>query len=615
MAANSSLDLVGLDFNSIKDNLKAFLKSQDTFKDYDFEGSNLSHVIDVMAYNTFLNTFYLNMVASESFLDTAQMRDSILSHAKELNYLPRSNKSAYTTLVGTGGSNSFDIVTNSTLSALVIPKGTRFSGVSKGVSYNFVTDSVYINNTPEIDTVANTATFAIAGLNVYQGNYQTDTFIVDYTQDNQRFVLTDPSIDTDSITVTVTEDSGGLQLIYTYSSTLLGVSRSDTKYFLQPAENGKYEILFGDNIIGRRPKNNAVVTIQYRVTSGEAGNGVTLFSLDSDVVGSSGGQMITIGEIRGQSFGGSNAETVEQIRFNAPRYFQTQERAVTATDYSILLKKAFPEIQSIAVFGGETFDPPLYGKVYVSVKLKNVDGLPDSKKAEYSNFIHSRAPLAIDTVFITPESLYYKITSDVNYNINVTPQRPDQIKFTVTNAIRSYDASNLNDFNVTMRKSRLVAAIDDSDPSIVSNQTTLEIYKKIVPFLGVSQNIVVRYGVPLFNEGPQLATIHPNRDLATVKSSLFVFQGRSCRLEDDGEGIIRIVYTNLSGYHETVKNVGTVDYDTGTISLIDFNIDNYTGTEIRIYAVPRFQDISVVGNNIFQLGLDELDVTVKAVRL
>jgi hypothetical protein len=648
MAANSTLDLVSLDFDTTKDSLKNFLKSQDTFKDFDFEGSNINILLDVLAYNTFLNSFYLNMVASESFLDSAQMRDSVVSHAKELNYLPRSAKSSRASL------EPFNIYTNKELTTLVMPKGTRFSGVAKGVSYNFVTDSVYINNTPVYDAVSNSNIFAISKriepedgspsyidpndeLVVYQGDYQTDTFVTDYTIENQRFVLSDTSIDTDSITVLVTENSGATALRYVYSSTLLGVKNTDTKFFLQPAELGKYEIVFGDDIIGRRPKNGAVITVEYRVTRGEAGNSVALFTLDTDVVGSSGGTMTDIDTIRsdldvdGGSYGGANAEDIEAIRYKAPRYFQTQERAVTTSDYQILLQNAFPEIQAISVFGGETFDPPLYGKVYVSVKLKDVDGLPDAKKQEYIKFLEPRSPLSIDAIFVTPENLYLKVTSNVNYNINITSLRPDQIKNSVRNAIISFSTNNLEDFNATLRKSKLTTAIDTAsgtDTSIVSNQTDLLIYKKIVPFLGINQNITIRFGIPLIATVPELKSSHPADDIHAITSSSFIYNGQLVRLEDDGGNYIpteerddlKPFYGNINlvtvsrGTHSAVKKVGEVNYKTGTIQLYDFNIDSFEGNELRIYALPEFDDISVIGNNIFTLGLDELTVNVRTVR-
>lgn len=635
MAANSSLDLASLDFDTVKASLKSYLKSQDIFKDYDFEASNINVLLDVMSYNTFMNSFYLNMVASESFLDSAQIRDSVISHAKELNYLPRSKKSARVTL------EPFWIATNKEMPTLIMPKGTMFSGSTKGVSYTFVTDSMYINNTPvynpiddrnyfyisqRVNPTDGTASYITNPFTIYQGNYISDTFVVDYSLENQRFVITDPDVDTDSITVTVTEDSGATTYDYIYSATLLGVKNTDPRYFLQPAENGKYELVFGDDIIGRRPKNNAVVKVEYRVSKGMNGNGVIKFRLDTNVAAVTNGTIMdittiisTCAEMPSGSYGGEEAETIEQIRYKAPRYFQTQERAVTTSDYEILLRNKFPEIRSIAVFGGETFDPPIYGKVYVSVKLKEVDALPDSKKLDYFNYIKERSPLAIDPVFISPETLYYALTTTVNYNINVTAARPDQIKTAVVNTISDFNDKNLNNFNVTLRKSRLVNAIDRSDASIISNETKLVVYKKIIPFLGISQNLTVRLGVYLDERVPQLGTIHSAADILSVYSTAFVYNGQTCYLEDDGSydenglGKIRIVTKN-KGNHYFVKNVGTVHYDSGTITLSNFNIEAYAGNELRIYGVPKYDDITVLGNNIFTIGLDELAVTINTVR-
>ena len=641
MASNSSINLVSLDFDSIKLNLKTFMKSQDVFKDYDFEGSNINVLLDVLSYNSYLNGFYLNMVASESFLDSAQLRDSIVSHAKELNYLPRSAKSAQVTL------EPFVVTLTAKATQLFMPKGTRFSGITQGVSYQFVTDADYINNKPIVNS-DNTVSFNVSSraydqfgtsyivdpFVIYQGVYQTDTFVTDYSVQNQRFVLTDPTVDTDSITVTVTENSGALIFDYIYSSTLLNVKSTDPVFFIQPADNGKYEIVFGDDIIGRRPKNGGIITVQYRTTKGSAANGVTRFSLDTNVANASGSEfanglptIVASIDVAGGSFGGADAESIEQIRYKAPRYFQTQERAVTISDYKILLQNKFPEISAIQVFGGETFDPPIYGKVYISVKLTGVDGLPDSKVTDYSRFIGERSPLSIDAVFISPEILYYKVMSSVNYNINVTSQRPDQIKSKVISSIVSYDKTNFENFNVTLRKSKLQGVIDATVASIVSNDTELFIFKKLVPFLGVSQNIVLRYGVPFAsNILPTTLTTHTadiGNYVHTITSSQFTYNGQKCMLEDDSDGKIRII-ANVSGSHVVLKEIGTVDYGEvnsdgtvvrgGSIAINDFNIDSFDGNEIRIYAVPKQADIGVTGNNILELATDELDITIYGIR-
>lgn len=628
MASNSSLDLVSLDFDTTKQNLKNYLKSQAIFKDFDFEGSNINVLLDVLAYNTFMNGFYLNMVASESFLDSAQLKDSIVSHAKELNYLPRSNKSAEITL------EPFVIQLRSDAKTLYMPKGTRFSGISKGVSYNFVTDSTYINNTPIANTSANTSDFHVSSREydslgtsyivnpfvIYQGNYQTDTFVSDYSLENQRYVLSDSTVDTDSITVTVSENSGATVYTYTYSITLLGINSTDLKFFLQAAENGNYEVIFGDDIIGRRPRNGAVITVQYRTCAGDLGNGVLNFSLDTNVGSTSNSEIrgsipkiVASSDIPGGSYGGAVAESIAQIRFKAPRYFQTQERAITPGDYQILLQNQFPEIGAIAVFGGETFDPPLFGKVYVSVKLKDVDGLPDAKKIEYAQFIKPRSPLSIDAIFISPENLYYKVVSKVNYNINVTSARPDQIKNQVSTVIQEFDTTYLQNFNVTLRKSRLLNSIDNADQSIISNDTNITVFKKFTPFLGVSQNWVIRLGVPLLSTIPTLTDTHPADRLHAISSSKFIYNGETCVLEDNGAGIVNIV-SFVGTNHKFQKTVGTINYDTGAVYINDFNIDKFEGNEIRLYGLPREGDITSNGNNILELALDELEINVITVR-
>jgi hypothetical protein len=245
--------------------------------------------------------------------------------------------------------------------------------------------------------------------------------------------------------------------------------------------------------------------------------------------------------------------------------------------------------------------------------LKDVDGLPDAKKREYTKFLEPRSPLSIDAIFITPENLYLKLTSIVNYNINVTTLRPEQIKNSVINTIKSFNTNYLNDFNVTLRKSKLVAAIDTTDNSIVSNETDMLIYKKIVPFLGINQNITIRFGVPLISTVPELGSSHPSNDIHAISSTPFTYQGQLVELEDNGDGVINLV-TGTRGTHLVVKQVGNVDYTNGVVQLFDFNIESFEGEEVRIYALPEFDDITVIGNNIFSLGLDELTVNVRTVR-
>ena len=388
--ANTSVSLLDLDFETIKNNLKTYLKRSDSpFKDVDYEGSNISQLLDVLSYNTFLNNFYINMAMGEMFLDTAQLRDSVVSHAKELNYVPRSFTSAQAQI-------SFIVTPSTELSTLVIPKNTTFTTKVGSNNYTFATDeSVVINS----DTDGN----FYANLTVYEGIYTTDTYVYVDSNTSQRFIVSNPTADMRSLVVVVVEDEGANVISYNKATSFLGVSSNSYSYFVQAAENSQYEILFGDGTVGRKPKNGSTVVLEYRTCSGELSNGARVFSIDGPIQGQSNVSSITTVET---ASGGAVSESLEQIKFNATRHYQNQERAVTANDYETILQANFPEIQAISAYGGEEADPPQYGKVYLSVDIKGADGTSQNVKDRFYNFIKPRSPVSIDPVFIDPEFLY-----------------------------------------------------------------------------------------------------------------------------------------------------------------------------------------------------------------
>lgn len=597
MAANSSISLVNLDFDSIKTNLKTYLKAQPLFKDYDFDGSNMSVLLDILSYNTFHNAFYLNMIASESFLDSAQLRNSILSHAKELNYVPRSARSARA---------SINLEFDSNEQYVVLPKGTSFSSTIGFELFNFTT-------TEEQVFFSSNGTYNITNLNVYEGTFITDTFVMDYENPVQRFVLTDPNIDTRSLTVTITEDDAAITRPYVQSSTLLGVGATDNVFFLQGAEGGKYEIVFGDNIIGRKPKDNAVIEVEYRVTRGSNGNGATLFELDTAFTDFTTAPVITTVDI---SSGGDGPESNESIKYYAPRFFQIQERAVNAFDYEIILKQRFPEINAISAYGGEELNPPQYGKVFISVDISDVEGLPDSKKLEYFNFLKPRSPLSIDPTIVEPDYLYYTVDSVIKFNVNVTSLTTEQIKSFALNQILTYNQTYLDDFKAQFRYSKFLRDIDDAcQLSVISNETDITIYKKVRPTVGgSSQNIDINFDIPLTLDTPSMPRVYNETDLVTVFSDDFILNGERVKLHDDGNGNLRIVKLS-NGVYTIVTNIaGSVNYDTGFVQLINFKIDALVQNKFNLYAIPRNKDFETTKNTILTLEPSEINITVVPVR-
>lgn len=598
MTANSSINLVGLDFDSIKSNLKSYLRAQSQFADYDFDGSNLSVLLDILAYNTHYQAFYLNMIASESFLDSAQLRDSVVSHAKELNYVPRSARSAQASVSLRFNANT-DVVT--------IPRGTSFTTSVGYVLYTFITDeeSIYFSSNN---------TFQVDDLPIYEGQLNDDQFIVNYEDPTQRFILTDPAIDTRSILVTVVEDNTGTIDSYTPASTTLGLGADDKIYFLQASSGGKYEIVFGDGILGRRPKDNALVQVSYRTCSGSDPNGASSFQLDTAFADFTATPAITVEDI---ARGGDEPESISSIKFYAPRHFQTQERAVNTNDYEIILSQRFPEINAISAYGGETLNPPQFGKVYISVDIAGVEGLPDTKVAEYQNFIKPRSPLSIDTVFVSPDFLYYSVDTTVNYNVNETNYSLEQIRSLVTNAIVTYNDTYLNDFKSLFWYSKFIHQIDNIDNAgILSNDTDINIYKKFIPTYNEPFSLDIDFKVPFTEEGAALGNTHDVNDLVAVRSSAFTSGGERVQIQDDGNGVLRLVKTSGTSQVVTKPGIGSVDYSAGKIKLDNLTVDGLDVGEqyIRIYAVPASKDFSTKENVILALESDQINIEVIGVR-
>lgn len=614
MSSNSSINLVNLDFDSFKSDLVIFLKSQDSFKDYNFEASNMNVLLDILAMNTYKNAFYLNMINAEGFLDSAQLRESVYSLSKELNYLPRSSISsvANVTLSFTASGES---------QPYIIKKGETFSTLIKSDSYVFsVADDVVLTSS----NTTFTSTF-----NIFEGYYITDAYVTDNSVENQLLKITNENVDTSSISVLVYEDGGITPSKYTKATSLLGLTEVSTVYFIQASSQKGYEILFGDGVLGKKPKDGSTVVIDYRVTAGSIANGAKSFTPNFDPTGAS--EVEDIASVIVNSYGATNIgaysvngaeqESIESIRFYAPRYFQTQERAVTTSDYEIILKTKFPEIEAVSVYGGEDANPPQFGKVFVCVSIKNVDGLPSSKEEEYYNFIKSRSPLSIDAAFVSPNYTYVRVNSAVKYNKNITTRSASNLQAAIVLAIDEYAQNNLDNFRSQLLYSRFIRLIDDIDISIISNDTILHLYKKLFPQLGVTQNIIVDFNSALYKSYYKLNDTTMNSDVLvnagdvhSISSSKFIFNGAICELEDDGNGIIRIVKVD-NDVHEYIKNTGLVDYNTGQMQLINFTVDSYQGSALKIYARTLNKDINSIKNDILRIEADEIGVEMQEIIL
>jgi len=597
MAANSGIAIAELDFDTVKTNLKTFLEGQAQFQDYDFAGSNLNVLLDVLAYNTYYNNFYLNMLASEMFLDTALIRDSIISHAKELNYLPRSSRGAEATI-------NIEITPSDTPASINIPKGTEFTTVVESNTYTFATtESHIITADVNGDYIAN-------NIIIREGDAIEEFFAVT-SNTSQRFVLSNKDIDTRSITVKVRESNTSItNTTYSYATSLFGLGANSAIFFLQPAEKEKYEVVFGNDIAGKRPVSGNLVEVYYQVCNREESNQASAFSSASSIQGYSNVAINTVSRARG----GAAPESIADIKFNAPRNVQVQERAVTKNDYKILLQQRFPEIEAITVFGGEDQDPPQYGRVVVSVDLENADGIPNITKQQYKEFIDQRTPVSIESVIIDPEFSYIEVSSHIHYNVNSTNATPSDIKSSVLSSIETFANNTLQDFEKTLRYSKLVSAIDDADSSILSNETNVRIYKNFIPTLNTATDAVLNYQNKL-KQGPKLnTTTRVSTYVAAIQSEAFTFGSSPGFFIDNGDGLLQIVTSIGDAFSILDPDVGTVDYNTGKVTIKAAVIAAYTGSGIKVYARPYEQEIAAKLNTILRLESVDATLTIAQAR-
>jgi len=600
--ANSSLSLTSIDFDTLKRNFKTYLSNQSAFKDYDYDGSNMNVLLDVMSYNSYLNSFYLNMVAAEMFLDSAQKYDSVVSHAKELNYIPRSVKSSEAIV-------SFDVDLPGLSGILTVPKGLIFAGLNSNGAFNFVTDS-------STNYTSGNNTFNVTNLKIYEGTYITDTFIIDKSIEGQQFVLSNQNIDTDSITVNIIE--GAETTSYLRADTIYGLDSDSKVYFLQAAQNGLYEIVFGDGFIGKYPNNFSTISVNYRVSSGPASDGITAFGLSQDLGFLNGiTTSASISNLTVVSSSGSGAlqESIDSIKFLAPRYYATQQRAVATDDYSALVLSKFGgQVADVSVFGGETLSPKQYGRVVVSIKPSFGTIAPDYLKSEISNYLLEYVSLPTRVLITDPEYFYCKIDTTVQYKNNSTALTADQIQGKILNTVKSYSANNLEKFGNDFRYSKFVSNIDSADSSIVSNDTNAEIIKRIAPSLNQKTTFNIEFGNAAEME-EYFAGYSPGNkfyDEPVLTSTPFTYVSSNgtnytnSYIRDDNKGGL-VVYTFVNGVFTILENIGTIDYSTGQVKINNILV-SYYGEYISIYFRTAIKDI-IMGNGKI-LIIDPQDVSI-----
>ena len=484
------LKVTELDFDTIKTNLKTFLNQQSEFTDYDFEGSGLSVLIDLLAYNTHYNAYYLNMVANESFLDTALLRDSTVSHAKTLGYVPYSASSPVAII-------NFNVTASSnTAATLTIPAGFTFlSNQIDSKSYNFVV----LNDTTV--TKSNT-TYSFENLEIYEGQLVTYSFSYNSASNpKQIFTLPDTNIDTDTIKVVVSPSAANTaSSVYNNITDILDVAASSEVYFLQENRDGKYQIYFGNDIVGKSIADGSTVAVTYLLTNGTAANKANNFVATATLQDSLSVSQtnFTITPVSAAS-GGAERESVDNIKFSAAAQFSTQNRLVTFKDYESYILNNYPNIDSISVWGGETNDPPVYGKVFISMKPKSNYYISEAEKQRIiDEIITPKAIVAVQSQILDPEYLYLIVENKVQYDPKKTTNSETAIKNSIRSAIISYRDRELNKFDSRFVLSKLQDDVDETDSnSIIGSETVVRVQKRFEPTVGSSKSYTINFNVPI----------------------------------------------------------------------------------------------------------------------
>ena len=589
MATN--LNVTELDFPEIKENLKNFLKQQTEFTDYDFEGSGLNVLLDVLAYNTHYNAMNAHFALNESFLDSAQIRGNVVTRAKLLGYIPRSVLSPRATV---------DLVVNvagesGTLpTVLDLPRGTKLSSIVAGEEFQYV-----VLDTQQATLTGSTYTFN--DVSIAEGSIRELKYRVDNTIENQKFQLSDHDADTSTLRVRVQSNEESTSFdIYTKFDTLKNVTSTSKVYYLQENPSGYYEVYFGDGVTGFKPTNDNIVTLDYVVTKGKESNGSNVFSMVDNVGGFSNITLTTVSN----AAGGAEQETAESIRFNAPLTFISQNRAVTSDDYAAIIKKNFSNVDSISTWGGEDNDPPDYGQVYIAIKPLLANTLTTAEKTDITGAIlKGKNVVSITPEIVDPNFTFLELDVFFKYNPNLTDRSSVELQSVVRDTITDYNFNNLNKFDGVFRHSELTQKIDNSDPAILNSIVRPRMFQNITPTNTAINNFDLTFAAPFFKSGD---------------STKFVLNSTAFKINNDDHffGDIPIagstsrtviIYKVVNNQNVTVvNNAGTVDVENGKLTLNNFQPD--TTDSIRLTLIPNSLDIAPKRDQL--IDIDNLRLTI-----
>ena len=579
-----------LDFASLRSQIKDYLRVNSDFADFDFEGSNFSTLIDLLAYNSYITAYNTNMAVNECFLDSATLRENVVSLARNIGYVPRSSRSAQAVV-----NFSVDLGTNDT-KIVTLKAGQVALGVQQGSSYIFSIpdDFVATSGTNNIATFDN--------LKIYEGIYLEKTFQIDYSQPNQRFILPNANIDTTSIRVTVSSTTNEIYSLY---NNILQVDSTSKLFLIQEIEDEQYEILFGDGIIGKKPPAGAIVTVTYIVTNGRLGNNARNFSFvgilrdDTDTTITSGISVLTTQQ---KSENGDGIEDVSSIKYLAPRIYSSQYRAVTANDYTGIIPFVYPNVESVTAYGGEELDPPEYGKVFISIKPKNGSFLSQITKDDISRQLKQYSIAGIKPEIIDLKYLYVEVDTSVYYNTNATSDAAELIT-AVTKTLTTYsNSSDINAFGGRFKYSKVVGLIDDAARGVTSNITRVKMRRDIVPEINTFATYELCYGNAFYDQPNGYGVRSTGFTVSGIDGTLYLGD-----IPTSGTTVGKIVFFKLvNNLPLVVKNdAGTVDYVHGEINL---DVVNITGASlasgvIEVEAIPDSNDVIALKDLYLQLSV------------
>jgi len=594
----AKLEISQLNFDQIKANLKQYLSNQNTFKDYDFEGSGMAVLLDLLAYNTHYLSYNANIAANEMFIDTADLRPSIVSLAKALGYTPNSVRSPVAVI---------NVVVNGATGAtLTMNAGTQFTTTVDNVNYNFVT--IGSNTISPIDGV-----YTFSNLKVYEGTYVSYNYTANTTDVDQKFLINSENADTTTLTVQVQESATDTTTnTYTRATSITELDSDSKVYFLQESDNGKFEVYFGDGVVGKAIANGNIVILKYVVTNKTAANGATSFALSGNIGGNTN---VTI-TVNSNAANGSEAETKDSIKFKAPKSYAAQDRAVTVNDYKVKVEEIYANSRSVSAWGGEDNDTPFYGRVYIAIQPNTGSTITDTNKTDIVTQLKKFSVASVTPVIVDPETTNILLTSNIKYDEKQTTKTANEIKTLVTAAVTNYNTNTLQKFDSVLRYSKLLEIIDDANTSILSNITTLKLRKSFTPTLSTSTNYTVNFSNALYN--PHSG--HNTSAGGILSSTGFKIDGDTnvYFFDDDGQGNVRRYYLVGSVRTYVDNTAGTITYSSGAVAinaLTMASIENIRGAAssvIELTVTPSSNDIVPVRAQVIDIDVANSTFTVQA---